>query len=266
MTKQEKRQLYIDQIPTLEGSKYMAGDAGGGLGTRFGVSVAFTKTFTSPEDRTITESILRTAPFTQFVPFISRFLARIGYDDISSVEFALSYADHAYNTGWSGAMGDLQRFLVVRYRANLTVDGKVGALTLAAINSALRQYGEARVVWDWYRWRKAYYEGRTFPRPAKAKVHRNGCSKPVCRTIITSRLNKYFYPKNVGKSTNGINGTDEDDIFSPISEPLKIEGGGVTVTVSKAKTGDVKSILLIVVVSLTILFLLYLAYSSLSKK
>lgn len=267
MTKQEKRNKYIELIPALEGSKYMPNDYAKGQGTRFGVSVAFTRSFSSPEDIKITESILRTAKFTQFVPFISRFLARIGYDDIESLPLAMSYADAGYNTGWNGAMGDIQKFLIVRYRAKIPFDANVGPRTVAAINAAIRQYGEKQVLSDWYRWRKAYYEGRDFPTLNGKAKNRNGCKKSVCKIIISSRLDKYFGLQ--GK--NYLFGVkSDDDIFEPHGSPLNEQGAPSTPSTSGSaapattQQGDSKSkihtvlwILLGVIVLLIALYFLY---------
>lgn len=270
MTKQEKRNKYIELIPALEGSKYMANDYAKGQGTRFGVSVAFTRSFSSPEDVRITESILKTAKFTQFVPFISRFLTRIGYDDIESLQLAMSYADHAYNTGWNGAMGDIQKFLIIRYRAKIPFDANVGPRTVAAINAAVRQYGEKQVLSDWYRWRKAYYEGRDFPVLNGKAKNRNGCKKPVCRVIISSRLDKYFGVQGKSYIIERLAGVkSDDDIFEPHGNPLdeKTQGGGNASQVPQTPQGGGNTpqgggntILWVVVGLVALLIALYFLY------
>jgi lysozyme family protein len=100
-----------------------------------------------------------------------------------------------------GSVCGIQNMLITRYKARISADGKFGAETCGAILAAVKKYGEKHVYNSLYAYRYAFLSGFTLPQNGKCK--NNSCSRPICKTLITTRLNKY-YPVSSNESIENL--------------------------------------------------------------
>lgn len=182
-------QPYIAKIPQIEGTKVTEGDYQGHP-TRYGVSAALVKDATG---KTVSDDFIRGASFNDAtIQAAIKFVwdSQLG-SQIDSQPIAELIVDHAYNTGRSRAVCHLQNFLVTKFGANITADGKISAATIGALNTAIKQYGEGLVYRSFRQLRANYYMGKAMTRQGTCNYWQ-GCGSAACAGLIDSRLNRYF--------------------------------------------------------------------------
>jgi lysozyme family protein len=182
-------QLYIQKIPSIEGTTVTEGDYNGHP-TKFGVSVALIKTATG---QTVSDDWLRKSALTD--PLIQRAITFV-WDSmqgnlIESQRIAELIVDHAYNVGFNRGACHLQNFLINKFKADIIADGKVSYKTVAALNVAIKQHGEDLVYRSFRQLRVNYYEGRSMTKNGTCNYW-EGCKAAACKGLVVSRLNAYF--------------------------------------------------------------------------
>lgn len=234
---------YIEKIPQIEGTSVTEGDYKGHP-TKFGVSAALVKDATG---KTVSDDFIRNASFND-----STIQATIKFvwdsvmgNAITSQAVAELVVDHAYNAGRNRAICHLQNFLIHKFKADITADGKMGYKTLAALNVAIEQYGEA-LVYRSFRWLRAnYYNGVPMTKYGTCNYY-EGCKAAACKGLIHSRLDVYFPVNLVGQPTFN------DNPELPLSKGLSKTAIN-TATVSAA-TSDNWLVIALVIVAIGVAF------------
>lgn len=98
-------------------------------------------------------------------------------EKINSDNVSVLFGDHVYNVGLSRANKHLQEVLNETFKAGLKVDGKVGNLTMGAINANLPKYDKEMYEALWWR---------------RVKYYQTECKVDVCPSLVDSRLNRVF--------------------------------------------------------------------------
>lgn len=202
--------LFVPKIPLLEGTNVTENDYQGHP-TKFGVSTALLKDATG---KTMSDDWLRGASFDD--PLIQASIKFIWdhhlCSQIDSQAIAELIADHAYNTGRSRSACHFQNWLINKFGASITADGKVGAMTIGALNAAIKQHGEALVYRSFRQLRVNYYLGKNQTNNNNCKYW-EGCKTSVCPILVDSRINRYF--PQMGQPTA------DDDPEKPIGTKLQ---------------------------------------------
>lgn len=124
-----------------------------------------------------------------------RMWKKLKLSDLKSDKVAAIVFDACVNSGMGGGGGQFQHVLAAAFDAPITVDGVIGAKTIAAANLAIKNDGEDALYNDMYDQRAAFLSGKPLPFIAKgATKYIHFCGTKGCKDndLVLTRLNRYF--------------------------------------------------------------------------
>jgi lysozyme family protein len=157
----------IDYILKWEGglSKHKADTAsrhpvpdGSGYHTNKGITWMVWKGIFGSNNESI-ESFYK-MPKDKWIQVYERYWDGLNCTKIESQIIAEFWADFAWGSGIGGSSRQLQRFLN-SHGFNLKVDGKIGHMTISALNSLIERNGEKWVFESCYSWRVHFLQSLT---------------------------------------------------------------------------------------------------------
>jgi hypothetical protein len=196
--------LYVQKIPQIEGTKY---EWDTDRYRKFGIGTDDIERATGQK---ITESDMKNMEWGN--PLIEKALGWYWHGVMANYypqSIAETITDQVFNKGMGSVCG-IQNMLITRYKARISADGKFGAETCGAILAAVKKYGEKHVYNSLYAYRYAYYTGQTLPQNGTCK--NNSCSRPICKTLLNTRLNRYYPQHGIESVENLLLPVNDDGI------------------------------------------------------
>ena len=175
---------YIEKIPQIEGTNY---EYDVDRYRKFGIGTDDVERATGKK---ISEDDLKNMQWGD--PLITQAIGWYWHGAMANYypqSIAETITDHCFNKGMSAICG-IQNMLINRYKARITADGKMGPQTCGAILSAIKKYGEKHVYNSIYAYRMKYYSGGDLPQSDTCK--NNSCTRAICKTLLNTRLNRYY--------------------------------------------------------------------------
>lgn len=176
--------LYVRKIPKIEGTTY---EFDTDRYRKFGIG---TDDIEHATGQKISETDLKNMEWGN--PLIEKAIGWYWHGVMANYYpqlIAETITDQVFNKGMGSVCG-IQNMLITRYKARIVADGKFGVQTCGALLAAINKYGEVHVYNSLYAFRLAHLSGKDLGQNGSCK--NNSCGRAICKTLINTRLNRYY--------------------------------------------------------------------------